>query len=287
LTGLAVSAWSSGELLLTDDRRRDLFREHRAAMMRALRIESTCVVMLDALSDAGIRAVTLKGVALSHSIYGDPSLRAFGDLDLLIQTSDWGPAQDVLQEHGWTRKTPEPRPGFDVRFGKGATFSSASGIEIDLHRTLAPGPFGLSLDLDELAAATVFFRLGGRFFERLDDDAAFVHACLHAVLAPAPSRLVPLRDVAQSLEMAELDWSRITGWGDRWGVEAVIHEALALVVDRLGMPLPDEAATYLHSTVVAPRARRHIDAYRSSQRWKGGGATVVRCASRDYVGCST
>ena len=43
--------------------------------------------MLDAtsaLDEAGIASRVLKGVALSHTAYDDPSERVFGDVDLLV-----------------------------------------------------------------------------------------------------------------------------------------------------------------------------------------------------------
>ena len=56
----------------------------------------------------------------------------------------------TLQQEGYDRRYPEPRIGFDARFAKSVTMWSAAGHEIDLHRTLVLGPFGLRVQLDDL-----------------------------------------------------------------------------------------------------------------------------------------
>src|SRR5437879_3101885 len=83
-------------------------------------------------------------------------------------------------ELGFTRPRPEPRPGFSERFGKAATHRGVDGLELDLHRTLVVGPFGLWLEPDELFEHAILFHLWGRELRRLDDTALVLHACLNA-----------------------------------------------------------------------------------------------------------
>ena len=72
-------------------------------------------------------------------------------------------------------------------------------MEIDLHRTLSPGPLAHLVRLDDLwQAPTAVAIVPGRTIPALDPDAAFLHACLHiatdrrrARLADAPR---PRRD---------------------------------------------------------------------------------------------
>ena len=100
----------------------------------------------EALEKAGIAHRVLKGHAWAHTVYPDPSWRAFGDVDLLVGTDDSDRAVEVLESTGVRRTLPEVRPGFDRRFGKDATLLSASGREVDLHRLLVAGPYGLWVD---------------------------------------------------------------------------------------------------------------------------------------------
>ena len=83
-------------------------------------------------------------------MYADPALRSFGDVDILVGGADFDAAVGALAALGFRRRFVEPRPGFDARFSKGACLERADGLEIDLHRTLAPGPFGMLLGLTDL-----------------------------------------------------------------------------------------------------------------------------------------
>jgi len=56
---------------------------------------------VDALRAAGIRAVSLKGPALSRWLYGTVGFRRFADLDILVAPSDVVPAFNALERHGY------------------------------------------------------------------------------------------------------------------------------------------------------------------------------------------
>ena len=104
-----------------------------------------------AMAEAGVPTIVLKGPAVASTFYPDRAWRSYGDLDLLVAAADWRGACEVLVRRGFRRIIPEPRPGFDERFGKGASFEDARKLQVDLHRTLAMGPFGLWIDPGALA----------------------------------------------------------------------------------------------------------------------------------------
>ena len=53
------------------------------------------------LAASGIRALPFKGPVFGAQAYGDPSLRVFGDLDLLIATEDVTAALATLDQFGY------------------------------------------------------------------------------------------------------------------------------------------------------------------------------------------
>src|SRR4029078_2118569 len=95
---------------------------------------------------------------------------------------DFEVAVDALNNVGYERTFRELRPGFDRRFGKGASFTGTVGHEVDLHRTFALGPYGLAVDLDDVWVSSDRFEIAGRSFETLDPDQRFLHACYHAAI---------------------------------------------------------------------------------------------------------
>jgi hypothetical protein len=54
------------------------------------------------LEGEGIRVIVIKGAAVGLSAYGDPSLRASSDIDLLVGREDLSRARRLLESHGYT-----------------------------------------------------------------------------------------------------------------------------------------------------------------------------------------
>src|SRR5262249_47068663 len=216
----------------------------------------------------------LKGPVLAHTVYRDPALRSFGDIDVLVRDGEFDAAVDALRLLGFRRRFVEPRPGFDARFAKGACLERADGLELDLHRTLAPGAFGLRLArLDLFAPGPRWFPLGASKVAGLDDDLAFVHACFHAALGDDPPKLVPLRDVAE-LVRAGVDVRAAAGRLAAVGCGVVLRRALTLVDQ--GREIAPTAGTERWSEMhPSSRVDRWIlDSYRAGRRSYGTQAAV-------------
>jgi hypothetical protein len=273
ITGLAVAAAERGWLRLSDGQMEDLLERHRSAMIWALALERTLLEMAVALEDQRIEFVVLKGPSLARTVYPDPSWRPFVDIDLLVRTTDWRGALSVLADMGFRRQLPEPRSGFDERFGKAATHAGTGGLAIDLHRTLVLGPFGLWMAPEELFQHAASFRVGGRDFPRLDDTALFLHACMHASLGFRFPQLLPLRDVAQTARFGEVDWEAFGDLVDRWRLTAVVQYAFRNVAESLHIPWPAEAQPIMERR--APRAERRALLAYTTKRNRGGMALAT------------
>jgi hypothetical protein len=269
MTGIAVAAAEAGHLRLTDAQTEELLERHRDAMVWSLTIERRLLGLAEAFEDAGVGMLVLKGPAVAHTMYPDPSWRAFGDLDLLVPTSAWRRALEVLAGLGFERRLPEPRPGFDERFGKAAVHTNGDGVDIDLHRTLVLGPFGLWIKPDELARRSIPFPLGGRILRRLDDTSMLLHACMHASLGWRPPLLWTLRDVAQVAWSGRVDWDELGDLARRWRLRAVLRHALEAASESLEVSLPVEAGPLL-SIDPPRRERRVLESYVTERRGRGG-----------------
>ena len=161
ITGLAIESVAEGWLDLTDEQTEQLFAAHRDAMMWALLIERKLVGLADEFARDGIGFAVLKGASVARTVYAEPCLRSFGDVDLLVRTADYERACALLGRLGHERQRPEPRPGFEARFGKGSVHRHPDDrIEVDLHRTLVLGPFGLWIDPEELIDTARDLRAG-------------------------------------------------------------------------------------------------------------------------------
>jgi len=300
ITGLAVAATTAGLLALSEAGLDSLLERHETQLALDLCLERELVQAAATFDRAGITYRALKGPLLAHTVYADPSSRSFGDVDLLVASDSFDAAIAALQPLGFERRFLEPRRGFDARFSKGACLERGDGVEIDLHRTLAPGAFGVMFERAGLfTRAPQWIALGGRPVAALDRELAFVHACFHAALGDHPPRLVPLRDIVE-LYRAGFDTEAVIGLVGGTECEVVVQRAVGLVDRVIGVRLeghlPEWARAYRPSRFDRWALRGYADDRRSyagqvaasmwamrSARERATYALALAFPARDYV----
>jgi hypothetical protein len=199
------------------------------------------------LAAAGVEHRVLKGVAAAHRFGGHPGLRSFADVDLLVRGEALRDAVAALEDAGHRRTQEEWSAAFTARFGKSVTLRSPEGIEVDVHRTFAAGPFGVAGDIAAVwARPAAVVRVGGADLPTLDPSTAFVHACVHAVTGQRAT-LAGWRDVARILPAA--DAGAVAEVERALRVEACVTTAVQRAVERLSLG-PDAARDHLRSRAV-------------------------------------
>lgn len=236
LAGLLLAAVADGVLELDPAQQEHAAQVHRKAMVGAVTLERALLRTIDVLGSADIDYRVLKGTAVAHLDYPDPSLRAYGDVDLLVPGAQLDAAIAALEQAGHSRRFPEPRPGFQQRFGKGNCMVTPERMEVDLHRSLAMGPFGLTIVLDDLWLQPATFVLAGTEVLALGPEERFLHATIHAALGDPVPRLSPLRDVAQMLLTRPLDVERVHALSAAWRIDAVVARAVDLAGGAFELP---------------------------------------------------
>ena len=174
------------------------------------------------------------------------------------------------------RRSVELRPGFDRRFGKGATFHREADANIDLHRTLVAGPYAFLIDPDNLFDRPSEFEVSGTDLEALSPEARFIHSCISATLSDATPKLITLRDVVQTYRNPELDTDEVRRLCDAWRIGQVVNAAAA-TVNRV-LELPESA--WLPTDLAAPDAsvteRLARWGYRAQhKRWRRQALTAI------------
>lgn len=233
LLGAVAQVVSEGHFPVTDDQRQLLTDMHSGWLHHAITVERLLLRFGACLDRSHIDFRVLKGVALAHLLYADPSWRVFGDLDLLIPSDRFDEAvQLACTELGGVQSVPELRPGFDREFGKEALIR-VGRIELDLHRTFVTGPFGLTIDLDCLFAGKTAFEVGGSQFAALENTALFLHVCYNLALGDDPVRTCSLRDLVIAYEGLDIDTDTIIEMAHAWQASAVVQRAAELTVGAL------------------------------------------------------
>jgi hypothetical protein len=274
-TGFLVAAVDEGAVELDDAALAQLVGEWQGALTGATLVEALAVRTARQLDDAGVRWRLTKGAALAHLDYPDQvECRLFGDVDLVIHADDWASALDVLLAAGHTRPSAELRPGWDVRFGKGATIVDENDFEIDLHLRFAIGRFGVLAQMDDVFDRCDTIALAGRSIPTLAGPDRFLHACHHLVLGGF-SGLRVARDVAQLVLVSRVDWEETVTTAERWGVEAVVASAITQAWDRLALDIEHPALEWAASYPIRRRDARAIEVFANDRPFREQALTAV------------
>lgn len=276
LSGLLWLAIVDGALPVTNDQAERAEWLHVQALSGTLLLERLLIQTVDCLESAGVPVRVLKGSAVAHLDYPDPTMRTFGDVDVLVPGEWFDAAVDCLDRQGHTRLHPQPRPGFDRRFSKGTSFRTTDGLEVDLHRTFTMGPFGIRLDLGQLWETSAEFSLAGRRMEALSQEERLLHACYHAVLGEMRPRLMPLRDVAQIALTHELDLVRWHALIRSSGAEAVVARAVRFAWSEFDIADVLAISAWAHAYRTDPRQAADLAAYGKGSSYSSKSVATLR-----------
>jgi len=182
--------------------------------LSSMLLEAETRRLLAALEREATPGLLLKGQAIAQWAYPDPSLRASGDIDVLVATRE---AADVLArrlcESGYELFQPS---GDLVALEMMLRREVVPGVwvEIDLHCRVINSPlFSERFTFDELMAESIALPRLGANARGLGPAHAFIHACMHwaATLAVgAEIRLKWLYDIpAFAKVFSDTDWQRL------------------------------------------------------------------------------
>jgi Uncharacterised nucleotidyltransferase len=262
LTGQLAAAVDRGLVVMHPHDAAVARQMHRRAVLRTLRLEALLIRVAHALRDAAIAYRVLKGPAVVARLPQPlAALRTFVDIDLLVPQREIDAAVGLMSRLGLRREVPQLRPGFDQRFAKTVTFADPDGLQLDLHRTLAVGPFGLLIHLDDLFADAAIVDIAGHRLRTLTPELQLLNIGYHAALGDVPPRPVVLRDVALSLLYDDVEVGRVLAFAHRWKGEAVLARAVRLASSSLGLPRIHELQSWAWTFRPDRMSRRLLASY--------------------------
>ncbi|HKO19323.1 MAG TPA: nucleotidyltransferase family protein [Acidobacteriaceae bacterium] len=210
-------------------------RRHAAAnAMTTLRLLRELKRVLVALDAAGVDARVLKGLPLAQIVFGDISLRAPGDLDVLIDPRQIVTADRVIQGLGYTGlfelgRFSSKQLAYYRAHWKDVTYANRTeGNELDLHWRCFRNP---SMPGARLCATgtweTVTF--GGLCVKTLPAREGLLYLCVHGTL-DGWVYLKPLVDVAAQVRaMTESELDELVDLATRHGILPELSATLLLV----------------------------------------------------------
>jgi len=204
-----------------------------------LRFSAELARILRHFADHDIPALAHKGPALAELLYGDPAMRQFRDLDVLVRAADIPRARAALKELGY-----EPQIELSTRQEKAYL---SSGYEyvfgwnteanlLELQWQILPRFYAINFDMGALFRRSEEIELDGARYRILGQQDLMLVLCVHAAKHEW-AQLGMLRDIA-ALARFELDWECIAAEAKRLGIERVLKISLLLAHELLGHELP-------------------------------------------------
>ena len=240
-----------GWAALTDDQRDALQAQARGLAARWLLRANELRRIEQVLAAAGLRALLLKGSALSLWLYPQPFLRMGGDIDLLLEShSAVARATETLAAQGYA---PVFEPG-DTHF-EWTLRRSVDGVmrsELDLHsRLLNVAAYAETFSFDELWAEAQCLPGMDAVLRALSARHALAHACLNRALDmqnAIPDRLKLLYDLRLlAARSGAQEWDELCTLAEERRIAGVCLRSLDDAARTLGAEIPAEVSAHLRT----------------------------------------
>lgn len=224
----------------------------RSASSRGLLLTSELLRLLKRWEAAGVQAIPFKGPALAASLYGDPALRHFDDLDVLVRPQDFTAAKQVVFALGYQ---PKERHKFHESF---VLARGNSEIVVELHWNIMDEDFPMRLDIDGIWKRRAAFALGGAKTTTLAPEDLLLFLCVHGS-RHLWLRLQWLCDVAQLLKRnPALDWAQVMERAKIARGQRMLYLGIFLANDLLGAPLPPGIEQTVHHDLHTAELARQV-----------------------------
>jgi hypothetical protein len=204
--------------------------------------------LLTALDAAGIPVIVLKGAALAETLYADPGLRPFSDIDLLIRPADVDRARQVLAACGYRPERPlwaddEAAHDCQLTYALPRALGDGEPLVVELHWNLVNNDRLLRatrIDTKPLWAASETATVAGQPVRVLGATHTLLHLCIHLAghSLQAPMSVRDIAALLDSRQGARVDWQRLARDARRFGVAAMTYAGLQLAARARGARVP-------------------------------------------------
>ncbi|HEV1995947.1 MAG TPA: nucleotidyltransferase family protein [Candidatus Acidoferrum sp.] len=235
-----------------------LIDRQRAQAFFTLRLTAELFRILDRFTSEGIGALVVKGPVLAMQAYGDPAMRSYGDLDLLVRQRDIRRATELMSAAGFAAAV--PLSAIDAGKIPGQYLFSKPDLKliVELHNDLTLRYFPRRLPLEEFFARQIRVRIDAREALALSVEDELVLICIHGA-KHFWERLMWIADVAALVSrQTGIDWERVADSARAVGAERMLRTGLLLAGDLLKAQLPERAQVMVQADVVAARLAEQI-----------------------------
>ncbi len=233
------------------DRKQALVDQQRAQNFLTLRLTAELFRLLEIFAAKGIPALVIKGPVLAMRAYGNPAVRSYGDLDLLVRQKDIRRATESMLASGYEaavslRAIDEGKIPGQYLFSK-----PDSKLLVEVHNDFTLRYFPRPMPIEDFFARQIRVRLDAYEAPALAVEDELVLICIHGA-KHFWERLMWIADVAAlASRQTSIDWERATASARAVGAEHLLNTGLQLAASVLHAPLPQKVAARVREDAVA------------------------------------
>jgi len=243
---------------LPRETRQALLEGQRAQNFVTLRMTAELFRVLDQFASAGIGALVVKGPVLAVRAYGDPRMRSYGDLDLLVRPRDIRRSTELLVAAGYHAAVHLAAIDLGKIPGQYLFSKPESNLLFELHNELTLRYFPRRLPLTTWFQRQVHVQLDSREVPALSLEDELVLLCVHGA-KHLWERLMWIADIAALVSrQANLDWERAIFSANEVGAGRMLHVGLGLSLSLLKLRVPERVAAKVKSDKAAANLTRQI-----------------------------
>ena len=238
--------------------KQSLAERQRANVFSTLRLTAELFRILESFASKGIAALVVKGPVLAVQAYGDPAMRRYGDLDLLVRPRDIRSATELMSAAGYSPAVPLSAIDSGKTPGQYLFSKLDSKLVVELHNDRTLRYFPRQLPLEDFFTRQVHVRLDGRETPALSVEDELVLICVHGA-KHFWERLMWIADVAALVSrQTDIDWKRVADSAKAVGAERMLHTGLRLAADLLRVHPPGKLQAVVQADVAAGRLAEQV-----------------------------
>jgi hypothetical protein len=237
---LAASLRRLEKLVAPSEFQKALTERQRALVLHSLRITAELCRLLERFAAEGIGALVVKGPVLSVQAYGDPAMRSYGDVDLLVRQGDIRRATELMIAAGYEAKVPVAAIDAGRIPGQYLFHSPDSKLIIELHNDYTLRYFPRRLPIEEFFARQIRVPLDAHRAPALCVEDELILICVHGA-KHFWERLIWIADVAALVtRQSSIDWQLVAASARELQAEHIVNTGLRLAGNLLKALLPEQ-----------------------------------------------
>ena len=202
--------------------------------------------VLEALHEADISVIVLKGACLAEAAYGNIALRPMGDVDLLVKKKDMTKVVQILSRIGYSAGYDFQVDTFQPRHTHLPPLKGVNKLIIEIHWTIA-SVFNVAAvdekEIEKIWARAIHTNVGGAPCLMLSTEDLLLHLCIHLSLQHifeiGLRCFLDIRKVTEFYADA-IDWKLLQERSRLWLVDRPVRLTFFLAEQWVGLNMPEQ-----------------------------------------------